>query len=817
MNKRLLLVDGSSLAYRSFYAFINNPLRNSKGFNTSGVYGFTRSIIKVLNEIKPDYAAISFDLPKPTLRHIEYKEYKGKRKKMPDELTLQMPYIKKITEALGIKILEKEGYEADDIIYTLAKIGSRENMDVIIFTFDKDIMQVIDNNIKILNMHSKGIEWIDENAVIEKFGVKPEHLPSLLSITGDSSDNIQGVKGFGMKNAMKLINKFGDIENIMNNIGNMEHGLREIFEENREMILKNYKLIKMEEIPIGIDIEDLRLSEKNVKELKKIFIELEFFSILKEMGLEEKIDIKTGRVEGEAISIFYFNDKFYLSDGNVVECIDKERAREKIENLSRIITDDIKNISLVLGFYPDKEITELGIIDYLIYPNEKSHNILKIVSKKEGKVLEENDESYKIAAIYGMKIEKEYLNELKEKGMMELYREIELPLTKILYKMEKTGIKFDIQFLEDLSKKICERLKDMEERIYKIAGEKFNIRSPKQLSYILFEKLKIKPVKKGKSHYSTDSETLQALSKDYEIAKILLDYRELEKIRSSYADALPKLVDQKTGRIHCTFNQTIAATGRLTASEPNLQTLPIRSDIGKEIRKALVAEDGYEIMSCDYSQIELRILAHFSGDKNLIKAFNEGRDIHKETAQVIFGHPEEITDEMRRVAKVVNFGLIYGMSAYGLSKELNITPEEASFFIDNYFRQFEGVGEWIRNILNFAMENGFVKTLFGRRRDIPELLTKGMEEYGKRIAINTPIQGTAADIIKLAMIRIDDFLKDYKTRMILQIHDELLFEIKKEEKEEVSSNVKRIMENVVKLNVPLIVDVNFGRNWAEAH
>lgn len=818
MKEKLLLIDGSSLAYRSFYAFMNNPLRNSKGFNTSGVYGFTRSIIKVLNEIKPEYAVCSFDLPKPTIRHKEYKDYKAKRKKMPDELSLQIPYIKKITESIGISIIEKEGYEADDVIYTIAKLGEKNNCSVVIFTFDKDIMQILDENIKIFNMHSKGSEWIDEKGVIEKFGVKPDYLPTYLSFVGDASDNIIGIKGLGKKLAISLINEFGDMDNIINNIDNIrKEEIKKIISENLELLRMNYKLIKMDDIQIDINFNEIRLKEKNLAELKKIFIELEFHSLLKEMGIEEKIEFIEGEVSGDSISFLYFNDKFFISDGKYVQTFHKKNLIENFEKYTELITDDIKNISLKLGFYPEKKVLDLGIIDYLLYPNEKSHNTLKIVSKRKGIPLEENDESYKIASYLAKNILDENFKELEEKGMKNLYYDIELPLTRVLFKMEKCGIRFDIDFLKELSEKICLQLKKLEERIFEIAGESFNIRSPKQLSYILFEKLKIKPVKKGKSHFSTDFETLEELSKDYEIAKILLDYRELEKLRSSYADALPKLVDENTGRIHCTFNQTVASTGRITASEPNLQTLPIRTPIGKEIRRALIPEEGYEIMSCDYSQIELRILAHFSKDKNLIRAFNEGRDIHKETAQIIFRNPSEITDDMRRVAKVVNFGLIYGMSPYGLSKELNISPEEASFFIDNYFSYFDGVEKWIKSIVKFATENGFVKTLFERRRDIPELRFKGQEEYGKRIAINTPIQGTAADIIKIAMIKIDEFLKNYKTRMILQIHDELLFEVKIEEKEEVSKNVKNIMENVVKLDVPIVVDLNFGKNWAEAH
>lgn len=818
MKEKILLIDGSSLAYRSFYAFINNPLRNSKGFNTSSGYGFIRSLIKVMNEIKPDYAVCSFDLPKPTIRHIEYKEYKAKRKKMPDELSLQMPYIKKITEAFGIKIVEIEGYEADDVIYTFAKKAEREGLDVVIFTFDKDIMQVINNNIKVFNMHSKGSEWIDEKGVIEKFGVKPEFLPSFLSLTGDSSDNISGIKGIGKKNALSLINDFGNIDNIVENIEIIKNEeTRKILSENIELIRNNYRLIKMNEIPIDTNLKETRLKEKNLEVLKKIFRELEFFSFLKEMGMEEKIEIKEGEVSGDRFGISYYNGKFFISNGKFVQVINKDIIKDKIERCSEIITDDIKFISFNLGFYPEKNIVDLGIIDYLLFPNEKSHNILKIISKRIGSAFDDNDESYKIATFISLKESDKLIKELEDKMMLNLYQQVELPLTKVLHKMESYGIKFDIEFLNELSSNICNQLGKMEKRIFEIAGESFNIRSPKQLSYIMFEKLKIKPLKKGKSHFSTDFETLESLSKEHEIAKILLEYRELDKIRSSYADALPKLVDKKTGRIHCTFNQTVAATGRITASEPNLQTLPIRTPIGKEIRKALIAEEGYEIMSCDYSQIELRILAHFSMDKNLIKAFLGGRDIHKETAQVIFGNPTEVTDEMRRIAKVVNFGLIYGMSPYGLAKELNITPEEAGFFIDNYFRQFKGVEEWIKNIIEFAKENGYVKTLFDRRRDIPELLIKGMEEYGKRIAINTPIQGTAADIIKIAMIKIDEFLKNYRTRMILQIHDELLFEVKIEEKEEISKNVKKIMENVVKLNVPIIVEVHLGKNWAEAH
>ena len=823
MKETLLLIDGSSLAYRSFYAFSNRPLRNSKGMNTSAVYGFVKSLNMVVGEVNPDLIGIAFDLARPTFRHEIFREYKAKRKKMPDELSPQIPIIHDVVEAMGYRILEEEGLEADDIIYTLAEEGEKRGYSVIIFTFDKDLMQVVSENVRILNMRTKGVEWYDPDTVREKYGVPPEKIPDLLALAGDVSDNIPGIPGVGIKTAAKLIKRYGSLLDMVEHPEIIkEENIRNYIMRSRELVLSSYSLVKLERQEIPFTLEDLRPTEPDMDNLIKIYRELEFFSLLREMGVGESVSVKSGEVRGDVLSVVISEGEkpvFVISDGEFTQVVfDKGEMIDRINKFREIITSDIKELAHAIGFYPENKIYDLGIMDYLIHPNQRGHSLDKLVQRDFGLLLDKKSPDYfKTLSIYAFKEREILLERIRESGMLKLLEEIEMPLSKVLYRMEKTGILFDIKFLRELSEYITKKLGEISERIYEIAGERFNLRSPKQLSRILFEKLGLPAGKKRKTHYSTDAETLSKLAGEYEIAGLLLKYRELEKLRSSYTDALPLMVNPETGRIHCKFNQTVAATGRLSASEPNLQTIPIRGELGREIRKAVIAEHGFKILSCDYSQIELRILAHFTGDKRLRQAFIEGRDVHAETAAIIFGVPQsDVTGEMRRVAKVVNFGLMYGMSPYGLSKELNISQTEAQAFIDSYFAEFSGVKEWVESITDFAKQNGYVETLFGRRRAVPELLVKGTEEYGRRVAINTPIQGTAADIIKKAMIEIDKLLKDRKTRMILQIHDELLFEIAEGE-EGLMEDIKNIMEHVVELDVPLVVDANIGKNWAEAH
>ena len=823
MKETLLLIDGSSLAYRSFYAFSNRPLRNSKGMNTSAVYGFVKSLNMVVGEVNPDLIGIAFDLARPTFRHEIFREYKAKRKKMPDELSPQIPIIHDVVEAMGYRILEEEGLEADDIIYTLAEEGEKRGYSVIIFTFDKDLMQVVSENVRILNMRTKGVEWYDPDTVREKYGVPPEKIPDLLALAGDVSDNIPGIPGVGIKTAAKLIKRYGSLLDMVEHPEIIkEENIRNYIMRSRELVLSSYSLVKLERQEIPFTLEDLRPTEPDMDNLIKIYRELEFFSLLREMGVGESVSVKSGDVRGDVLSVVISGAEkpvFVISDGEYTQVVfDKGEMIDRINKFREIITSDIKELAHAIGFYPENKIYDLGIMDYLIHPNQRGHSLDKLVQRDFGLLLDKKSPDYfKTLSIYAFKEREILLERIRESGMLKLLEEIEMPLSGVLYRMEKTGILFDIKFLRELSEYITKKLGEISERIYEIAGERFNLRSPKQLSRILFEKLGLPAGKKRKTHYSTDAETLSKLAGEYEIAGLLLKYRELEKLRSSYTDALPLMVNPETGRIHCKFNQTVAATGRLSASEPNLQTIPIRGELGREIRKAVIAEHGFKILSCDYSQIELRILAHFTGDKRLRQAFIEGRDVHAETAAIIFGVPQsDVTGEMRRVAKVVNFGLMYGMSPYGLSKELNISQAEAQAFIDSYFAEFSGVKEWVESITDFAKQNGYVETLFGRRRAVPELLVKGTEEYGRRVAINTPIQGTAADIIKKAMIEIDKLLKDRKTRMILQIHDELLFEIAEGE-EGLMDEIKHIMEHVVELDVPLVVDANIGKNWAEAH
>jgi len=781
----IYLVDGSSIVYRSFYAI--GKLGTSTGIQTNATLGFFNTLFKFIKEYKIQYIGIFFDLKEPTLRHKKFQDYKIKRKPMPDELSSQIPIIKEILQHMGIKYFEIPGYEADDIIATFTEKFKNQHK-VFIITGDKDALQLLDENVKVINPANgeiKDIEYLKD-----KYNLTPEKITDLLALAGDTSDNIPGIPGIGEKTALKLLSKFSSLEDLYNNVEEIKsEKLKEKIIQNRELAFLSKELVNLHKnIDIEIKCEDLKISSPDIGKLKEIFTRLEFKKLKEQLYniFPEKIAFSTGE-------IFEFN--------KILENIESYKSifeNNAIEIYGFNLKEKFKFIKKE-GIEIKNKFFDISLAEYLTGKVVNKKNIFETVEK--------------------------YKEIIKEMKMDYLYYEIELPLMEVLIWMENNGIKVDTEYLHQLSKNLEEKLEKLENKIYDEAGEMFNINSPQQLSKILFEKLKLPPKKKLKTTYSTDTTVLQELSNIHPLPGLLLQYRELSKLKSTYVDGLLPFVEN--GRIHPTFNQISTTTGRLSCSNPNLQNIPIRTKIGSKVRKAFTCENGHNLFSFDYNQIELRILAHFSKDKNLIKAFKEGKDIHNQTGELLFSESTLFSpdfsnlskEQIRRIAKTINFGIIYGISSYGLSQQLNIPISEASFFIDSYFEKFKGVKEYIEKTIKEIEKNGYVETIFGRRRYIPEIKNpnKNLQEFAKRAAINMPIQGTSADIIKLAMVKIYKKFKEekLKSKMILQIHDELVFEVEKGEQEKVYRIVKNIMENCVKLEVPIKVDVKKGKNYLE--
>jgi len=820
-----LLIDGSSLAYRSYYAFVRNPLRTSKGEPTSAIFGFARSLKKLSEELKPAYAAVCFDLPGPTFREEKFSDYKAKRKETPEELVAQLPHIKNLCESAGFSVISKEGYEADDIIATLVGEAEQQNLETIIFTLDKDLMQLVSENVKILNMHKSGVELFDRAKVEEKLSVPPEKINEFLALSGDSSDNIPGIEGIGKKTAAALLKRFNSLENIFSNIDQIKNtNIRSKLAGKEKEAQRWKELTRLEkDVPIEEELTNLEYRGVNSKGLKNLLKHFELYSLIEEwLGGEEESRTfnKVNSIEtkaGQLICIYHDEDKAFISVENDVEVIEKDRLRLRLNDFQKnsFVLEDAKKFAHLVGFYPKNKVFDLSIMHYLLYPNRKNHSLERILLEQGISPGEPESLSVSMKIAY-----EKLLDELNKNYLSKVYNEIEEPLISILYDIENTGLLIDRDLLLELKDSIEKELEEIEGKIYKLAGSEFNLRSPKQLGEILFLKLKLPPVKKTKTGFSTDFEVLKALSKKHPMVPELIKFRELDKLLAAYVVPLIGCVDEKSGRIHHEFQQTVAATGRLTTTSPNLQTLPIRTEKGRKIRESVIAPQYHEILSCDYSQIELRILAYISNDEKLIDDFKNNLDIHLQTACRIFSvSSEDVNSEMRRKAKAVNFGIIYGISPFGLSRQLGITNTEAGNIIAKYYDNHPGVEKWQKETIENAMNSGFVETIYGRKRMVPELKSKQQIEYGKRIAINTPIQGSAADIIKKAMISINRGLKNkLKTKMILQIHDELLFEVPLIEKQEAIDLILPAMENAAEsFKIPLKVDYSFGRNWNEAH
>lgn len=901
MKKKLFIVDGHALCYRAYFAFIKNPLVNSRGQNTSAIFGFARMVLSLIRDQSPDYFAVAFDPPVKSFRFRIYEEYKANRQKMPDDLRSQIDEIKNLVKEIGIPVIESEDFEADDILGTMAAKYASQGLEVYLVTGDKDAYQLLDENVKIY-ANKKGIseyEIYDKENIVEKTGLKPELIIDYMALMGDSSDNIPGVKGIGEKTALKLISEFSSLENLYSNIESIKGKTKTLLEEGKDMAFLSRELVTIKkDVPLELEIEELAFTGINAEKAHEYFTSLEMLSVIKDFlpesgspvskgsSGEEKnyITIRTHHElaamidELKKAGLFAFDtetDSLQAVEAEIVgmSFSIKEKSGWFLPLQSRgLFSEEFPeptlSISMIKPLLEDPALKKIGqnikydlmvlktaginlrgihfdtmIASYLINPSERRHNMddlaekylnYKTITFKElvgtGKnavsitdvpmdklaeyAVEDADITLRLYNIFSPMLE--------QKGLAKLFNNLEIPLIEVLAEMERTGVKIDTAHFDVMKKNTMSMLAEIEKNIYKEAGQEFNINSTKELASILFDKLGLKTVKKTKTGFSTDIKVLETLQGTHPIIDYLISYRTLSKLQNTYIETLPKLISPKTGRIHTSFNQTVTATGRLSSSDPNLQNIPARDEYGKKIRTGFIPEKGSLIMSADYSQIELRLAAHFSNDDNMLKAFREGIDIHSMTASSVFGVSlDEIKPDMRRQAKIINFATIYGVSPYGLSQQAEISVKDAALFIEKYFATYPGFREYIDRTIAFAKEHGYVETLLGRQRPVPEITstTVFMREGAERVAINMPIQGTSADMIKIAMIQIQKDITDnkMKSKMIIQVHDELVFEAAEDELEDLKSIVKSRMEKAVDLNVPVVVDIGVGKNWEEAH
>ncbi|MDD5196155.1 MAG: DNA polymerase I [Candidatus Omnitrophica bacterium] len=839
-KKRLYLIDATAFCYRAFYAV--RGLSTSFGQPTGAIYGFLNLLNKVLKDNKPGYLAVCFDVSRDTFRAKKFAEYKIQRPPMPDDLVSQVPLIKKIVSNYGIKILEKAGFEADDIIATLARAAQAKGVSTLIISSDKDILQLVNKDIEVYSPHKDTGIVYDEQAVFERFGVRPQQVADVISLMGDTADNIPGIPGIGEKTAVELVKEFGSLEKLLSGLDKVKkEKIRGALKENIKQARLNKELVELtQDIGIDFNLAELEVGQANQEELARLFKHLEFNKFLKGLNLEsrpaseaaaeswDEKDLK-GFMESGGELFLYGENADSLVFGHAGKFLrlakDKPGFRDILVNPKiNKISHDLKKIKTSLAkenFILEGLCFDTMIAAYLLNPSKGSYALenvaLDYLDKFPYGKLPAGREALDIIKNLKAKLSEE----LKKKKLEGLFYDTEMPLVDVLSAMEGFGVKIDLKLLKSLSQELGKRLTSLVEDIYKLSGTEFNINSPKQLRVVLFEQLKLPVVKKTKTGASTDEEVLKKLADKHELPAFLLEYRQLTKLKTTYIDVLPQLADEDSARLHTSFNQTGTETGRLSSSNPNLQNIPIKTDIGAKIRKAIIAgsKDNY-LISGDYSQIDLRILAHLSGDEHLSTAFKKGMDIHKATAALIYGVEEkEVSDEMRDRAKRVNFGIVYGLSSYGLARDLNVGFDEAQSFIDAYFARYSGVKEYIEKQIKLAQKEGFVTTILGRRRYLPEINSKnqGVRQFAERQAVNTPIQGSAADLIKLAMISIDKEIKrkELKSRMVLQIHDELLFDLPKDELQDLITLARDRMENVLKLNVPVRVDIKKGYNWLE--
>ena len=877
MSKKIVLIDGHSILNRAFFGV--PPLTNSEGLHTNAVYGFLNIMFKILDEEKPDYLTVAFDRSEPTFRHQMFDAYKGTRKPMAQELREQVPVMKEVLQAMGIKIVEMPGYEADDLLGTIAGMAEVQGMDVSIISGDRDLLQLATEKVKIRIPKTKrtGTEIEDYYAadVVERYQVTPKEFIDVKALMGDSSDNIPGVPGIGEKTATNLIVAYKSIENAYAHLEEITpKRAKTNLEEHYDMAQMSKTLATIEvHVPIEFDMEAAKLTDLYTPEAYVYMKRLEFKNMLTRFSddmsqndLEKYFHVyheldeiqnffdgfsakeaavsffeEAGTVYGLVVAKSNQNVVYLTCGGFVTEGYLEEQVQKLCDGLDTLITPDLKGLLKHVRVPETKNCIDTTIAAYLLNPlkNEYTYDDLArdilglmVPSKldllgklKIKKAAEEKPEALELMVCYEaytcIAAKNQLLEQLEDHGMKKLYDEIEMPLVYVLADMEKEGVRAEKAELEAYGAQLTGRISELETSIYEKAGETFNINSPKQLGVILFEKLQMPNGKKTKTGYSTAADVLERLAPDYPIVSEILEYRQLTKLKSTYADGLALCI-APDGRIHSTFNQTITATGRISSTEPNLQNIPIRMELGRLIRKVFVPKEGYVFIDADYSQIELRVLAHMSGDQNLIAAYQHAEDIHRITASQVFHTPlEEVTDLQRRNAKAVNFGIVYGISSFGLSQDLSITRKEAEGYIASYFETYPGIKIFLDRLVTDAKEKGYAETMFGRRRPVPELASSNFMQrsFGERIAMNSPIQGTAADIIKIAMIRVKQRLEreQLKSKLILQVHDELLIEAAADEEEYVKTLLAEEMRHAADLAVTLEVDVKSGRNWFEAH
>ena len=898
---RLILVDGNSIMNRAFYGIMGSKmLTTSDGTYTNAVYGFLSILFKIEEDLNPDYIAVAFDLKGPTERHKMYEGYKANRHGMPDELAQQMPIIKDVLKAMNIKIIEKQGYEGDDILGTLSKEAEEQGIDVTILSGDRDTFQLTSDKVTVriprTKMGKTENEDYDRTRVLEEYGIEPKELIEVKGLMGDTSDNIPGIPGVGEKTALNLIRHYKTIDNLYKEVETNESlidvkgKLKEKILENKEIAYLSRKLGEINrQAPIETSLEELKKQEWNNQEVYNLFKYLRFNRYIDRFNMEnsnagqtpneqlfekeavnelEKIKEIIEKVKKENELIYYIEtDELETKDTIInkkiksISIYDKELKKayyilleeDKIQLFKEIFEDNnVKKIGYkqkidyillrekeinVSNFYYDIELAA-----YILNPTESKYNLEKLAidylkldineyNKKEEKQINlfeaqenktENEIEKNCMYVYTIyNVYEKTMEKLKETNQLDLFNNIEMPLVKVLADMQYIGIYVDKNELVEFGNTLKNEIEKLTGEIYKLAGEEFNINSTKQLGIILFEKMKLPVVKKTKSGYSTDVEVLEKLKNENEIVSKILDYRQLVKLNSTYVEGLIPYINDKDNRIHSYFHQTVTATGRISSSEPNLQNIPTRFDLGKQIRKVFKPKEGYVFVDADYSQIELRVLAHIADDEHMIEAFNNNEDIHRQTASKVFDIPmEEVTSKQRSDAKAVNFGIVYGISDFGLGEQLGISRKQAKLYIEQYLDKYQKIKEFMENIKESAKKEGYVETLFNRRRYIPEMNSNNymVRQFGARVAMNTPIQGTAADIMKIAMIKLFNELKEKKleSNILLQIHDELLLEVKKEEKDEVEKLLKDSMEGAMQLKVPLKVELSEADNWYEA-
>ncbi|GAB5617224.1 DNA polymerase I [Faecalimonas canis] len=870
MSEKIVLIDGHSILNRAFYGVPD--LTNSEGLHTNAIYGFLNILFKILEEEKPEYLTVAFDVHAPTFRHKMYTEYKGTRKPMAEELRQQVPVMKEVLRAMGIKLIEQEGYEADDLLGTISVLAEEKGMDVSIISGDRDLLQLATEKVKIrIPKTKKGkteIENYYAKDVLEKYFVTPKEFIDLKALMGDSSDNIPGVDSIGEKTATKIVMQFHSIENAYEHLEEVKppRASKALGEQyDKAQMCKELATINVA-VPIAYEFDEAKLGHLYTEEAYVLFQKLEFKNLLSRFDVsapENSVEayFKIVHTKKEADEIFVNAGKkdvvgvvFGKNTENVLplfassaemnhvgiafgdeeiytiytgEDITFSYLQEKLNELTSVVkTISICNIKEALkwiSFTQEKNAFDPIIASYLLNPLKSDYEFEDIAREQlniyiDEKTAEEKKSCY--AAYTAYKSVFSLRERLEEKKMAYLFTDIEMPLAFTLFNMEQAGVKVKAEELKTYGQQLAGKISELETEIYEIAGETFNINSPKQLGIVLFEHLNLPNGKKTKTGYSTAADVLDKLAPDYPIVSKILEYRQLTKLKSTYADGLANYI-QEDGRIHGKFNQTVTATGRISSTEPNLQNIPVRMELGRLIRKVFVPEENYVFVDADYSQIELRILAHCSEDESLISAYKEARDIHRITASQVFHIPfDEVTDLERRNAKAVNFGIVYGISSFGLSQDLSITRKEAAEYIENYFKTYPGIKAFLDDTVAHAKEEGYVVTLFGRRRPVPELESGNFMQraFGERVAMNAPIQGTAADIMKMAMIGVNRALKEkqMKSKLVLQVHDELLIEAYKDEVDEVKSILKKEMEQAVTLRVPLDIDMHTGNSWYEA-